>query len=94
MIFAEDFFSCFKSVSWKMDIYYKTPNMKPNIEKMKVEKLTTKYRKSLMPSLQNSIIIYFSCYLLGSQGHHKSPCFIRFDEAERSFLLVINLNAV
>lgn len=44
-----------------------------------------------MPGLQNSIIIYFSCYLLGSQGHHKSPCFIRFDEAERSFLLVINL---
>lgn len=44
-----------------------------------------------MSSLWHSIIIYFSCYLLSSQGLHKSLCFIRFDGAERSSLLAIKL---
>lgn len=29
----------------------------------------------------------FSCSMLSSQGRRKSPCFIRFNQAERSILM-------
>lgn len=64
---ARDFFFCFRNVSLKIDIYYKTLECETNNmeRKWKLKKLITKYlnKQSLTSCLWESIIRYFYCYL-------------------------------